>query len=84
MKATLRFNLPEDALDFVMASRGKDCFMALDRISDELFRPARKNGYSDVSFQELIDKIGDDAYELIHYLERRFNEILADEKIDLQ
>jgi hypothetical protein len=83
MKATMTFNLPEDDIDFVMASRGKDCFMALDRVANEIFRPARKHGYSDIMIQQIIDKVGDDAVDLIGLLEQKFWHILADEKIDL-
>lgn len=83
MKATLTFNLPEDDIDFVMASRGNYCFMALDRVVNEVFRPARKHGYGDIMIQQIIDKVGDDAINLIGLLEQKFWHILADEKIDL-
>jgi hypothetical protein len=83
MKATLTFTLPEETDDFDWARKGFDAFSALNDVRNEIFRPARKHGYSDREINALMDKLGDDAVQLIHELECRFNAILFDHKIDL-
>jgi hypothetical protein len=83
MKATLTFTLPEEAAEHNHARQGAAAFFALEEVSSKIFRPARKHGYSNVMIQQIIDKVGDDAIDLIALLEQDFWHILADWKIDL-
>ena len=83
MEVTMRFTLPEDDFDLKHAQRGYDYYLALKDCSDIIFRPARKHGYPDKQVQELVDKVGDDAYDLIDLLEQKFVDILADLNINL-
>lgn len=82
MKATLTFTLPEEQEEFDLALKGLAAMSALSDVRDKIFRPARKHGYSNVTISELIAKIGDDAWDLIHQLECQFEEILYDHEID--
>lgn len=82
MKATLTFTLPEEQEEFDLALKGLAAMSALSDVRDQIFRPARKHGYSNVTISELIAKIGDDALDLIHQLECQFQEILYDHEID--
>lgn len=56
--------------------------LLVDAIRQELFRPARKHGYDDRHIQGLVDKLGDDAVELIGHLEDRYNDLL--DRYDIQ
>jgi len=65
----------EEAIDMIKA---RDMKIALWDIAQEIFRPARKHGYSNSKVQDLLDKCGDDGYELVSELEDMFYEILRD------
>jgi hypothetical protein len=47
MKATLTFNLPDEEREFKDAVNGGNMSIAIFNIQQEIFRPARKHGYSD-------------------------------------
>jgi hypothetical protein len=79
----MHFNLPDDAHDYRHAAKGYDYYLALRETADDVFRPARKHGYPNRAIQDLVDKIGDDAEELIGLLESEFSEILVDLGINL-
>lgn len=81
-KAILEFHLPEEENEFQAAIQGQDCRMALWDIAQEIFRPARKHGYSDQRIQELIDK-NEKAVELIGLLETRFYVMLEERGINI-
>lgn len=76
MKATLTFTLPEDADDHIKAVKAPDAFLALWRIQQEIFRPARKHGYNDAQLNKLleIEAVG----EAIGLLEGMYREIIDD------
>lgn len=59
MKATLEFDLPEDKDDLLLALNATKYTIALDEIGNQVFRPARKHGYSNPLVQTLIDKLND-------------------------
>lgn len=64
MKATLTFNLPEEESEFQTAVKASDMSLALWEIAQEIFRPARKHGYSDQRIQNLakhLDVLADKA-----------------------
>jgi hypothetical protein len=80
-KAKLIFNLPEEQEEFDTVSKAGDFKSALWDVAQEVFRPARKHGYSDTKIQkELEDK---DAFELVGLLEAKFYEILSQHNIEL-
>ena len=53
-KATLTFNLddPEDKANFKKAANANEAYLALWSIAQEIFRPARKHGYSGAQLNE--------------------------------
>lgn len=63
MKAILEFNLPEEQGEFDLATKAGNMHSALWDIAQEVFRPARKHGYSSNIIQELVNRgdIQDDA-----------------------
>lgn len=92
MKATIEFNLPEESEVFESAIRATDYKLALWDISQEIFRPARKHGYSDEKIQKLLQTIDEcvstvmengQGTDLIGLLEERFYEILRERGIEL-
>ena len=71
MKATLKYNLPEDEFEFNNAVKSMKMYFALTEIKDELreilkYEELKKNQY------EIIDKFKD-----------KFHEILTDNEINL-
>lgn len=76
--ATLRFTLPEEQSEFDLATRASSMAIAIEAIGNELFRPARKHGYSDPKIVELMEKCGEHAEDLVGELERRYYEILEE------
>ena len=90
MKATLSFNLPEERDEFETAVNAGKYKAALWEISQRVFRPARKHGYSNPHIQKLLDTADtDDMYEvavgteLVSELEKLFYEILQEEGIEI-
>ena len=98
MKATLTFTLPDDESEFQAAVDGPKYRAALWEISQRIFRPARKHGYSNTRIQSLLDTTDSvkvpsmDGYtgdgvgggtELVAALEKLFYEILQEEGIEL-
>lgn len=98
MKGTLSFNLPEEREEFETAVNAGKYKYALWEIAQQVFRPARKHGYSEQHIQELLDKAdsvtvtakeGSLQYEtgvgteLVSQLEKLFYQILQEEGIEL-
>lgn len=83
MKATLKFNLPEEQEEFKDAQKAPDYKGALWEVSQEIFRPARKHGYPDSEIQSLLDTCGEKGSELVSKLEALFYTILEDREITL-
>jgi hypothetical protein len=54
-KVIIEFNLPEEKEDFSMAIKAGGAFSFLHKVENFVFRPARKNGYSESKLQGLID-----------------------------
>jgi hypothetical protein len=70
MKATLEFNLPEDELEYKMASKGSDYYWALHSFKDEL-RGIVKHGFIDNKEMNeaeylIAEKIQDKFYEFLN------------------
>ena len=57
MKATLTFNLPEDQSEFDVAVKGRNAHSALSDVRQDIFRPARKHGYSSPLLAQLLESI---------------------------
>jgi len=99
MKATLEFDLddPNDRLAHIRCTKATDIYIVLNKIANEIFRPARKHGYSDKNLEELFDKCPNDVvvkYKNISYednagigivglLEAKFYEILQEHGVNL-
>ena len=91
MKKTVTIKLEieshEDESDLQQILNAHNAFMALSEIREEIFRPARKHGYSDPRLAALLDgdpKKTQDASncrELVALLEERFNEILYEREL---
>ena len=71
MKATLKFNLPEDDFEFNCAVKSTKMYFALTEIKDEL-RTILKHG-----------ELRDDQYKFLDKMNERFHEILSDNEINL-
>lgn len=98
MKGIIEFNLPEEQEEFDTAVKAADLKAALWEIAQQVFRPARKHGYSDGRIQELLEKAdtlrvpnenGEAGYEpevgteLVSQLEKLFYSILEEYNIEL-
>jgi hypothetical protein len=80
MKATLEFNLPEDRSEFTLACNGAKYHSAIWDISQEVFRPARKHGYSgNQRLNELLEAPG--VSEAIDHLAEIFYRILDEHEV---
>lgn len=71
MKAILMFKLPEDQEEHQMALDAVSMSCALFEIRQEIFRPARKHGFSD----DELNKINNEYPELFEKLETMFTNI---------
>jgi hypothetical protein len=79
MKAVLEFNLPEEQQEFTHATKAIDYYIALEEIRNEVFRPARKHGYSSPLIEKAIEQR--DPIMVINLLEDLFSEILGERNI---
>lgn len=83
-EVNLKFNLPEEQREFQDAVKASDYYLALWDVSQEVFRPARKHGYSDSEIQKLLQEIPEGkGEELISKLEDMFWEIMKERNIEL-
>ena len=57
MKAILEFNLPEEQEEYEINKQAFKMHAAFWTIGNDLFRPARKHGYSDQRLHLLISKL---------------------------
>ncbi len=71
MKATLKYNLPDDEFEFNCAMKSTKMYFALTEIKDEL-RAILKHG-----------ELRDDQYKFIEEIQEKFHEILTDNEINL-
>ncbi|MDQ3234322.1 MAG: hypothetical protein M3Q07_21145 [Pseudobdellovibrionaceae bacterium] len=55
MAITISFNKDEDADDLKQMLSASDAFQALSQIRQDIFRPARKHGYSHPSIVKILD-----------------------------
>ena len=71
MKATLKFNLPEDEFEFNNAVKSMKMYFALTEIKEEI-RSVLKYG-----------ELRDEQYKFIEEFNEKFHEILNDNEINL-
>lgn len=71
MKATLKFNLPEDEFEFNCAVKSTKMYFSLNEIMED-FRAILKYG-----------ELKENEYEIIHKMKERFHVILNDNEINL-
>lgn len=85
MKLTYEIDLdsPDETLRVNQLHHSADMALALHDISQRIFRPARRHGYSNQEVEKLLDKCGEDGVELIGRLETIFYEILEDNNLVL-
>lgn len=81
---TINTDEPSDNKEVIRLLKGNLGFIALHSIMQQVFRPARKHGYPDKKLQTLLDKIGDDGYDLISELEDLAQSIIDDYEINDQ
>jgi len=79
-KLILEFNLPEDREEADLARRASDMASALFDIRQEVFRPARKHGYSNPEIAAFLNK-HPEGCELIALLENLFTEVVNDNNV---
>jgi len=78
----IKYALPEEDAEMKLALKANEYQQALSRVSQEIFRPARKHGYSNAKLQKLLDD-NEIGYEIISILEDMFHEIVREEDIEL-
>lgn len=79
-KVILEFNLPEESDDANLAMKAASMASAIFDIRQEVFRPARKFGYSNQDIQQFIDK-HPESVELIGMLEKLFSQVLEEHDV---
>jgi hypothetical protein len=83
VKAILEFQLPEEQEEYELANKALDMHSALFDTGQQVFRPHRKHGYSDENIQALLDKLGQDGYDLVSALESKYYDILREYNLDI-
>ena len=79
----------EDESELKDILNAHNAFMALSEIKEEIFRPARKHGYSDPRMRALTaddhpdPKVASSCIELVSLLEKKFHEILYERNIQI-
>ena len=71
MKAVLKFNLPEDEHEFYCANKGKDMFVVLWRIEQELRKLYK------------YEELNEDEWNIVERLRDFLNDILNENEINL-
>lgn len=81
-KAKLEFDLNDsyERSAHKRAVSATDAYIALHKIANNLFRPARKHGYSEEGLQNLSQE----TIDAIGLLEEKFYNILEEQGVDLE
>lgn len=82
-KVTIEFDIQDQHDDICVrrALNADEAYFALSDIRNEIFRPARKHGYSDREIEAIFDE--EKHGHLIAMLEKKFHEILLEHGITL-
>lgn len=83
MKVIMEFQLPDEQEEFNTASKGADYKLALWDVAQEVFRPARKHGYSEARINDALALCNEHGEDLIGELEKKFYDILHNYNIQL-
>lgn len=86
MKAILEFNLPEENAEFKNAVSANCMKSVLYDISQNIFRPARKHGYSDRRMAKFLDSDGclkQEIADAIGVLEDMYCELLSENNLSI-
>lgn len=80
MKAILEFNLPEETQEYVDHMNGPKYAIAMEEVTQQVFRPARKHGYPENSeIAQALKAIPDGQGEdLIGLLEQEYHRIIRE------
>jgi hypothetical protein len=82
MKTKLIFeDIEPEELALIMNRQGMH--IALRDILDQIFRPARKHGYSYHADYMNIEKWSDETHKVVEQLEQRFHEILNENDVEI-
>lgn len=83
-KAKLEFDLDDfdDKAEHKRMLNATNAYIALNEVANQIFRPARKHGYSDTEISNLM-KENPKSEELVGELESKFHSILEACNIDL-
>lgn len=81
MKVALYFKLPEEQEEYETTMKAGAMSSVLFKVRNELFRPARKHGYTDPKLQELLESF-EEVRMFVSLLEEEFNAILLEEDVD--
>jgi len=72
--------IPYEEERFQVATKAMDYKLALQEVHTEVFRPARKHGYSNPKIQDLLTDSGED---LIYELEQLFFKIINEHNVSM-
>lgn len=87
MSKTLTIRFDNDEAGEMVIRRtlyAHNAYAALWEIAQEVFRPARKHGYTNSDIQAELVKAGEAGTALVHLLEKEFYTILEDHHISLE
>ncbi len=79
MKATITFTLPDEAEEYAECMNAAKYKNALWDVRQLIFRPIRKHGYDEETFDELSQN--DQVRAFVEFLETKFNHILEENEI---
>ena len=79
----IKFNPETEKAELKRMMKATDAYIALWEIAQQVFRPARKHGYSQPNIQKLLDETDEAGYELVGELEQLFYQLLEDKQIDI-
>ena len=84
-KVTIELNLEEieDEIELKRYLTANDAYMCLREIADQIFRPARKHGYSDAKINKVLEDKEADHEDVIAVLEEKFFDILRENNVSL-
>jgi len=77
------YTLPEEDAEMKLALKASEYQQVLYKISQEIFRPARKHGYDNAKLQALMND-NPASCEIVGMLEDMFYEIVKEEGVELE
>lgn len=80
---SITYTLPEEDAEMKLAINAASYREALYKVSQEIFRPARRHGYNNAKLQALMND-NPASHEIVGMLEDMFYEIVKEEGIELE